>query len=62
MQRTAVILIAVAALLVVLALTLATTVLRRRFGGPTPGPAPNPLIDRRATPAPYGRGRRRDPW
>ncbi|WP_430499841.1 hypothetical protein ACQRWP_31525 [Micromonospora trifolii] len=41
-QRTAVILIAVSTLLVVLALTLATTSLRRRFGGPPPEPAPNP--------------------
>ena len=42
MQRTAVILIAVSALLVVLALTLAMTSLRRRFGGPPPEPALNP--------------------
>ncbi|MEU5669141.1 hypothetical protein ACGF3C_01160 [Micromonospora sp. NPDC047762] len=41
-QRTAVILIAVSTLLVVLALTLATTSLRRRLGGPPPEPAPNP--------------------
>ncbi|MGC4832877.1 hypothetical protein ACLQ3D_00085 [Micromonospora vinacea] len=41
-QRTAVILIAVSALLVVLALTLAMTSLRRRFGGPPPEPAPQP--------------------
>ncbi|WP_244218807.1 hypothetical protein [Micromonospora arida] len=41
-ERTAVILIAVSTLLVVLALTLATTSLRRRLGGPPPEPAPNP--------------------
>ncbi|MEU4551124.1 hypothetical protein EV382_5764 [Micromonospora violae] len=41
-QRTAIILIAVSTLLVVLALTLATTSLRRRFGGTPRGPAPNP--------------------
>ncbi|MET8089922.1 hypothetical protein [Micromonospora sp. NPDC005220] len=41
-QRTAVILIAVSTLLVVLALTLATTSLRRRLGGPPPEPAANP--------------------
>jgi hypothetical protein len=39
-QRTAVILIAVSALLVVLALALATTSLRRRFTDPVPEPAP----------------------
>ncbi|MCG5434740.1 hypothetical protein, partial [Micromonospora foliorum] len=39
-QRTAVILITVSTLLVVLALTLAMTSLRRRFGGPPPEPAP----------------------
>ncbi|MGI5525295.1 hypothetical protein ACQEUX_30745 [Micromonospora sp. CA-259024] len=38
-RRTAVILIAVSALLVVLALTLATTSLRRRLTGPAPSPA-----------------------
>ncbi|MFC4020777.1 hypothetical protein ACFOW4_22925 [Micromonospora sp. GCM10011542] len=37
-QRTAIILIAVSALLVVLALTLATTSLRRRLADPAPGP------------------------
>ncbi|MEW1587793.1 hypothetical protein AB0283_20435 [Micromonospora vinacea] len=41
-QRTAVILIAVSTLLVVLALTLAMTSLRRRFGGPPPEPTPRP--------------------
>ncbi|MFI6779563.1 hypothetical protein [Micromonospora sp. NPDC050276] len=41
-QRTAVILIAVSTLLVVLALTLATTSLRRRFAGPAPEPTANP--------------------
>ncbi|MFY1619154.1 hypothetical protein [Micromonospora sp. WMMD736] len=41
-QRTAVILVAVSALLVVLALTLATTSLRRRFGGSTAEPTPPP--------------------
>ncbi|WP_433129174.1 hypothetical protein ACQPWW_03810 [Micromonospora sp. CA-240977] len=39
-RRTAIILIAVSALLVVLALTLATISLRRRLSGPTPEPAP----------------------
>ncbi|MFJ2084812.1 hypothetical protein ACI2KV_04210 [Micromonospora chokoriensis] len=42
-QRTAIILIAVSALLVVLALTLATTSLRRRLNGPAPGPATEPV-------------------
>ncbi|MCG5470576.1 hypothetical protein LADH09A_004527 [Micromonospora sp. LAH09] len=42
-QGTAIILIVVSALLVVLALTLATTSLRRRLNGPAPGPAPNPV-------------------
>ncbi|MEO3771404.1 hypothetical protein [Micromonospora sp. B9E7] len=42
-RRTAIILIAVSALLVVLALTLATISLRRRLNGPAPGPAPNPV-------------------
>lgn len=42
-QRTAIILIVVSALLVVLALTLATISLRRRLNGPAPGPAPNPV-------------------
>ncbi|MFE9191598.1 hypothetical protein ACFYL6_18505 [Micromonospora sp. NPDC007208] len=41
-QRTAVILITVSTLLVVLALTLAMTSLRRRFGGPPPEPTPTP--------------------
>ncbi|WP_327033002.1 hypothetical protein [Micromonospora ureilytica] len=41
-QRTAVILIAVSALLVVLALTLTMTSLRRRFGGPPAEPTLNP--------------------
>ncbi|WCN82157.1 hypothetical protein [Micromonospora sp. LH3U1] len=41
-QRTAIILIAVSVLLVALALTLATTSLRRRLTGPVPKPAPNP--------------------
>ncbi|MEU1587262.1 hypothetical protein [Micromonospora sp. NPDC005710] len=41
-QRTAVSLIAVSTLLVVLALTLAMTSLRRRFGGPPPEPATRP--------------------
>ncbi|MEV4118011.1 hypothetical protein [Micromonospora sp. NPDC049645] len=40
-ERTAIILIAVSTLLVVLALTLATTSLRRRFAGPAPGPTAN---------------------
>ncbi|MFI5927001.1 hypothetical protein ACIA3K_13560 [Micromonospora sp. NPDC051543] len=43
-QRTAVILVAVSALLVVLALALATTSLRRRFGGPVSEP-PAPPTD-----------------
>ncbi|MFD6563169.1 hypothetical protein [Micromonospora profundi] len=38
-QRTAALLVAVSALLVVLALVLATTSLRRRFSEPVPGPA-----------------------
>ncbi|MDG4779012.1 hypothetical protein O7614_05050 [Micromonospora sp. WMMD961] len=42
-RRTAILLIAVSALLVVLALTLATTSLRRRLNGPAPGPAPEPV-------------------
>ncbi|MFJ6164280.1 hypothetical protein ACIQH6_04095 [Micromonospora orduensis] len=41
-QRTAIILIAVSALLVVLALTLATTSLRRRLRDPAPDPSPAP--------------------
>ncbi|MBM0279445.1 hypothetical protein [Micromonospora tarensis] len=41
-QRTAVILIGVSTLLVVLALTLATTSLRRRLAGPAPEPTPHP--------------------
>ncbi|MDG4807667.1 hypothetical protein O7634_12985 [Micromonospora sp. WMMD1120] len=41
-QRTAVLLIGVSALLVVLALTLATTSLRRRLAGPAAEPAPRP--------------------
>ncbi|MGC5018701.1 hypothetical protein [Micromonospora sp. DT47] len=41
-QRIAVILIAVSGLLVVLALALATTSLRRRMTGPAPDPAANP--------------------
>ncbi|MET8360016.1 hypothetical protein [Micromonospora sp. NPDC005171] len=41
-QRTAIALITVSTLLVVLALTLAMTSLRRRFGGPPPEPAPHP--------------------
>ncbi|MFF5177285.1 hypothetical protein ACFY2Q_04570 [Micromonospora sp. NPDC000316] len=41
-QRTAAILVTVSALLVVLALVLATTALRRRFNEPVPGPAPEP--------------------
>ncbi|MEK8108182.1 hypothetical protein NKG94_30860 [Micromonospora sp. M12] len=45
-QRTAVALIVVSALLVVLALTLATTSLRRRLIGPSPTPGPTPPTDR----------------
>ncbi|MFG1838969.1 hypothetical protein ACGFH8_11100 [Micromonospora sp. NPDC049175] len=41
-RRTAIILIVVSALLVVLALTLATISLRRRFSGPAPEPASHP--------------------
>ncbi|WP_422738148.1 hypothetical protein ACN263_02125 [Micromonospora sp. WMMD729] len=41
-QRTAVVLIAISALLVILALTLATTSLRRRFGGSTAEPTAPP--------------------
>ena len=58
-ERTAVILIAVSTLLVVLALTLATTSLRRRLGGRRPSPHPSPRTDRRTTPAGRrGRGAR----
>ncbi|MEU5904201.1 hypothetical protein [Micromonospora sp. NPDC047527] len=41
-QRTAIILVTVSALLVVLALALATTALRRRLSGPSTGPTPEP--------------------
>ncbi|SCF44436.1 hypothetical protein GA0074696_5997 [Micromonospora purpureochromogenes] len=44
-QRIAVTLIAVSGLLVVLALTLATTSLRRRLSGPVPDPSANPASD-----------------
>ncbi|MEV0810739.1 hypothetical protein [Micromonospora sp. NPDC050200] len=44
-RRTAVTLIAVSGLLVVLALVLATTSLRRRLSGPVPDPSANPASD-----------------